>query len=401
MEQTALQVCMFGGFSVTYKDKTIRSDTNRAKTVWTLLTYLFYHRDRSVSPEELLSLMHFAEKGNANPSGALKTALFRVRSTLDQLGDGMGKHLLKFRNGGYFLNPDVEMHIDREGFDALLLSIADPANEGNKLQLFLDALSLYGGEFCCDKQSETWIIPIAAYYQNCYVRLVDEAVPLLEASGRHNEGAAICRRALELDPYNETFYQHLMRCLLALEQRSEVVTVYEDMSKLLLSNFGVMPDQESRALYREALRTVNLTTISPGTLMERLREEMPVSGALVCDYDFFRNVYQAQARMIARSGDAVHVSLFTVSGRLGKTPAKRSMEIAMDNLEKHLARSLRKGDMVTRCSSAQFVIMLPQANYEDSCKVCDRLVDSFFRQYPHAPVRIDYYVQALEPTTNG
>ena len=41
--------------------------------------------------------------------------------------------------------------------------------------------------------------------------------------------------------------------------------------------------------------------------------------------------------------------------------------------------------------------MLPQANYENSCKVCERLLKAFERQYPHSPVDIKYSVQPLEP----
>ena len=96
-------------------------------------------------------------------------------------------------------------------------------------------------------------------------------------------------------------YQHLMRFLLAMDKRKEVVTVYEDMSKLLLSTFGVMPDQESRALYREALQTVTSRVLAPEMMMEQLTESGEIKSALICDYDFFRMLYQAQARMIART----------------------------------------------------------------------------------------------------
>jgi len=41
------------------------------------------------------------------------------------------------------------------------------------------------------------------------------------------------------------------------------------------------------------------------------------------------------------------------------------------------------------------VIMLPQANYENSCVVCRRLEAAFFRRYPHSPVRIHHMVRPL------
>ena len=41
--------------------------------------------------------------------------------------------------------------------------------------------------------------------------------------------------------------------------------------------------------------------------------------------------------------------------------------------------------------------MLPQANYENSCMVCERIVGAFSRRYPHSPVQLKYAVHPLEP----
>ena len=109
-----------------------------------------------------------------------------------------------------------------------------------------------------------------------------------------------------------------MRLLLALDKRDEVVSIYENMRSLLLSTFGVMPDRESRTLYREAMRTANVCSITLEALIEQLKEEYPISGALVCDYDFFKNIYQSQARMLLRNKNDIHLVIVTTSARLGK-----------------------------------------------------------------------------------
>ena len=44
--------------------------------------------------------------------------------------------------------------------------------------------------------------------------------------------------------------------------------------------------------------------------------------------------------------------------------------------------------------------MLPQANYENSCMVCERIVGAFSRRYPHSPALIHYSVQPLEPSSS-
>ena len=111
----------------------------------------------------------------------------------------------------------------------------------------------------------------------------------------------------------------------------------------------------------------------------------------------FKILYQAQARALIRSGDVIHIALFSIHGRGKKDLARRSLDRAAENLKELLIANLRQGDIVTQCSVSQFIVMLPQANCENSCAVCDRLLRAFNRQYPHTPVEIKFSVQPLEP----
>lgn len=392
-----LHVHMLGKFSMTYADRQISCTGSRSKLIWNILACLLCHRDDFLSAEDLISIV-WKQGKNDNPAGAMRTAIHRARSMLNELTGDASIQFLISKNGGYMWNPDVEISLDTDEFEHLCLS----ANEHDDLSDGLAALELYGGEFLPMQSSEMWVMPIQTYYHNLYESLLDRVIPVLEQEGRHGEGIEICRKALQIDPYSEKVYQHLMRLLLTENDRQEVIHVYEEMSKLLLSTFGIMPDQESRALYREALHTDrDGTVVSPEDAHEQLCEQGEINGALVCDYDFFRMMYQAQARTIVRSGQVIHTALLTLKSRNKKEVSDKSLSLAMDNLEKHLSHSLRKGDVITRCSSSQFIVMLPSANYENSCKVCQRCIAVFERKHPHSPVYVDYYVQALNPSTRS
>ena len=110
------------------------------------------------------------------------------------------------------------------------------------------------------------MVPISAYFHNLYVQTVQETLLLLEARNRLNEAVTLCRQALAVEPYSEKLYQHLMQDLLGLGRHREVITVFEEMSQLLLDNFGLMPSEELRALHREAVRTTNDRAVSLGTV---------------------------------------------------------------------------------------------------------------------------------------
>jgi len=399
MNHTVLQVRMLGKFSLTYGDKQISCDNNRSRQIWNILAYLIYNRGKVVSSDDLMALMWNSEKSD-NPPGALRTAMHRVRSLLESLMPEFGRKLLLYKSGGYMWDPEIEVFLDIEEFEKQI-ALLKSEEAADDIEAYIAALNLYEGDFLTMQSSDAWVVPVQAYYHNLYESAIEKAMPALQKTGRYTEAVIICRKALAIDQYSEPMYQHLMRFLLAMDKRQDVVTVYEDMSKLLLATFGVMPDQESRALYREALQTVNSRVISPEWMMEQLNESGEIKGALICDYDFFRMLYQAQARMIVRTGDAIHIALLSLKSRSTKEVSQKSIALAMDNLEAHMSQSLRKGDVITRCSASQFIIMLPQANYENSCMVCRRFISSFERKYPHSPIYVEFYVKSLLPATNS
>ncbi len=397
MKQDVLHVQMFGKFELKYGDQTISCTGSRSKLLWNLLAYLLCHKGELISSEELIPIIWKYEK-NDNPAGAMRTAIHRARSMIGELTNDSSVQFLISKNGGYMWNPEIETDFDVESFDKLV----SKGDEKDNLEACLEAIEIYEGKFLPMQSSELWVMPVQAYYHNIYESLIDRVVPVLEKENRFEEGIAICNSALKIDSYSEKIYQYLMRFLLIAEDRQEVVRVYEEMSKLLLTTFGIMPDQESRALYREALSSVkNGTVISPEIIQEQLGEQGDIKGALVCDYDFFKMLYQSQARAIVRSGIVVHTALLTVKSRNKQEVSAKSISLAMDHLEEHLQKSLRKGDVITRCSSTQFMVMLTSANYENSCKVCQRFISSYSQKYPHSLVYVDYYVQPLIPSTDS
>ena len=71
-----------------------------------------------------------------------------------------------------------------------------------------------------------------------------------------------------------------------------------------------------------------------------------------------------------------------------------------EQLGQCLRTNLRRGDVISQCSASQYIIMLPKANYENSCMVCRRCVAAFSRSHPHVTAKIHFMVQPLTPTVS-
>lgn len=386
-----LHINMLGEFSISETNYNISNTNNRSRKVWSLIAYLVYHRGNVIKQNELISRLWGENQVGNNPSGALKTLLYRARAELDNLWDGAGKQLILSSGDGYCWNDAFEVFIDCEEFEQLALE-----NSSLSLDEQVNLLMLYQGDFLEKMSSELWVMPIASYYHNLFIRSLQRIVPQMIEAQRFNEALRFCSIASRIEPYNEEIHCLYMQTYLAYGKQKKAIDIYEALSARLLSDLGVIPSEATRAVYHEAVKTHNSYTISIETLQSQLREDSEELGALVCEYDFFRVLYYSMARSIMRSGIAVHIALISAVGKHGDLPLKK-IEKVMPNVEDAIQHSLRRGDSAARCSASQYVIMLPRANYENSCMVCERIIKAYYRKYARNDALLRYEVRALEP----
>ncbi len=388
-------VNVFGEFTIRAGDQSISGGDNRAKKLWFLLAYLIYNRHRVVKQNELIDLLWSESEKGSNPSGALKTLFYRVRSLLDKLWDGAGKQLILCQPAGYMWNPEYPVTLDCEEFDKLNERIT----QSNDLALedTLKLLRLHNGEFLQELSSELWVMPIATYYHNAYIYNLLRILPTLLENRQYEDIVDFCQKAVVLEPYHEELYCYYMRAYIALGKQKSAIDVYQNLSDRLLSELGIIPSEETRSIYYEALKSTNDHTLTVEILQTQLQEKNSYPGALLCDYDFFRILYYSMARSVLRNSIAVHLALLTISGKHDTQLTTQKREKIIENLGSVIRSSLRRGDSGARCSATQYVIMLPRANYEDSCKVCERIFKAYFNSFSRLDVNLRYEVFPLQP----
>jgi len=397
MAQT-LNVQMLGSFSLQYGDARIDDQHNRMKKVWLLLAYIIFSRGTHTTQKHYLDLLQSTDgEESVNPNGRVKAVFYRLRAMLNEIDSCAGHDWIIRKGGTYAWNTEIPIRLDVEDFERLCKEAHNLDDEEACLSRYREALELYQGDFLPKLSMEPWVLPIATYYHQIYIDAVEQTLIILQHRELWDELVSLCKKALKIEPYSEVLYQYLMRGYIALKDRPSALNVYDELSKVLFSNFAVMPSDESRALYREASREEGNFTVPASMVRDQLKEPAAPKGAVYCEYDFFKLLYQVQARAILRSGDVIHIALFSVHGRRGKELARRSLDLAVNNLRDLLVSNLRQGDVITQCSISQLIVMLPQANYENSCAVCQRLIKAFNRQYPHSPADIRFSVQPLDP----
>ena len=389
-----VSVSLLGGFQIRVDGRVLTDDINRSQKIWNVLSYLVVHRDRNIPQSEFIELFWPGEN-SSNPVNALKTLLYRIRSMLEPLFDD-GVDPIVSQRGSYSWNRSVACEMDTDLFESLCQQAADVSRSPEeRMELCREAYRLYQGDFLPKLSSELWVIPLATHYHNMYLAMVKSLAALLEQSEAYGEMTEVCTRANALDPLDEELHILIVRSLLRQGKDAAALAHYESATDLLYRNLGVRPSAELRALYNEIMDIEKGLETDLEVIQGDLRETARRPGAFVCEYGFFREAYRLEARRAERSGTSVHVALITVSLPDGGVPALKVLSTTMDQLKEVLVGSLRRGDVVSKYSGAQYVIMLPAANFEDSTMVLERVVSSFYRQHRRNFLKLSYKIRAL------
>ncbi len=128
------------------------------------------------------------------------------------------------------------------------------------------------------------------------------------------------------------------------------------------------------------------------TLMQQLKEPGTIRGAFWQDYEPFLAIFRFIERMLARSEQTFCVMLATLLDPEENTLDPKVLEPAMDVLFTAIQDTLRKGDVFTKFSGAQYIIMLPSAKAEAGAKIArDRLKARFdlINSDPNVVLKLD------------
>ncbi|MGI6028455.1 MAG: BTAD domain-containing putative transcriptional regulator [Candidatus Heteroscillospira sp.] len=391
--QNAIQVTCLGNFTISNGDAVLTDEINRSLKLWNVLCYLIVHRDRFVPQTELIELF-WSEDSSANPTNALKTLLYRLRSMLEPIFGEDVEPILS-RHGSYGWNPQVRCRLDIDCFDELVAQAQSSGDTSEQLNLYRRAVELYRGDFLPKLGGQLWVVPISARYHLLYLGAVKRLASLLCKWERFEEMEEVCAKAIELEPLDEQLHILVVTAMLRQGKHSAARGHYDYATGLLYRNLGVSPSEEMRALYAEIMDEEKSLETDLEIIQTDLREAAAKPGAFLCEYGFFKEIYRLEARRCVRSGQCVHMGLLTVTEPDGGLPAPASLSATMDRLQSVLINSLRRGDVVAKYSAAQFVVLLPAANYEDSLMVMNRIETAFHRQCRMCRLKLTSKVREL------
>ncbi len=120
-------------------------------------------------------------------------------------------------------------------------------------------------------------------------------------------------------------------------------------------------------------------------LIQQLREPGTIRGAYWQEYEPFLSTFRFVERSSSRSDESFCVMLTTLLNENGEKLEDDILEQNMDILYTAIQDTLRKGDVFTKYSSSQYVVMLPSANKEAGGQIAAERLKRFFNEKKSHP----------------
>lgn len=390
-----LKIKMFGDFSLEYNNKKVSDYDNRSKKVWILLAYLVYYRHKAIPKEEIINLLWHNEKKFSDTNNLLKAVFHRLRKFLENLDLTLSKELISLNKGYFKWNHDIPLELDIEEFENLCNSGLNTQNSSARLSFFLKAIEIYNGRFLSKINADFKLLSVSSFFHNLYVRISQQTILLLEHEKKYYDACVICKKGCELDPYNEFFYQHLMKNMVYTDSASDITSVYYNMERLFETSLGTKPSLESINIFHLATNK-NDNKINSKDIFSAI-EIKDIDGCFFCNYDTFQAIHRFIACSISRSNALAYIAVLSIKDIYGNYLSYHSLCSCNEQIESLLKTHLRKSDTVCRYNKSQYILLLLHGTQYNCSKALDRIIYLYKRSYPRSPAVLSYSLNEVNP----
>ena len=381
-KKTKIYVQMLGGFSLTVGDKILDLGNNSKANFLKLTEIVMLRGFGGVSKRDLIDGI-FGHKALLDENNSLNNLLHQARTQLKKAGMP-GKKIIDGKRGVYApeIHPDYEYVLDAQEFEDICIKAKNEKKEEKKLSLYRKAFAIYKGELLPEFATDYWVILESVRLK----RLYDDVIDFL---GKHYKSKEEYEELFELyDKANKIYPDNgwQIEMIDALILRKDYKTAYELYTKCAhyyQDELEVPIPEALRSCYDRLSDNVRVVTDDIRQIQanivrkdEKLKSEMGAKklGAYLCPFTSFIDVYHVLRRNLERRGSSIFMMLCTLVDYEGKPIHNQDkLNARAEILEQSLSEGLRKGDVYTKYSPSQYLILLIGTKREDCAIIYQRI----------------------------
>jgi DNA-binding SARP family transcriptional activator len=233
-----LSIHLLGGFTIFSQGHRVVDDLGPAGRM--LAAFLFEFPGRAHRRERLADQFW----GHLDPErsrAALNTGLWRLRKVLAREPDGQQEESLRTFGSEVALEPSPTLEIDTHRFMALAKkALALPRDPASCLLSIEETMEVYTGPFF-DGEEADWILEERERLHSVFVRAGSELLRIHGHLRQYEEGIAVARRMIAIEPFRESIHRSLVVLLVLNGQRAEALRLHERWSNSFRRELGIQP----------------------------------------------------------------------------------------------------------------------------------------------------------------
>lgn len=393
-----LLIQTLGNFDIVHNGESILQESARSYKLYRLFQYFITYRDRRLLPETIIDNL-YQDNESDDPKNVLRTQIYRLRQTFKKLigkdRDVADYFNINISNGYYFFELGKSAMLDIDEFEKY---IAQGETEITKdidkaLKNYQKALELYRGPYLSANAYETWLVPIRNRFNMLYMKTFYKIIGILEAKDDYYGICNLCEEALTMEPYEESIHITLIDGMLRLGQVKNAMSHYIYITSLLKKEMDINPSPAFKSIYKKIQSHYDEKKETDIDVIKTRLEDKELDGALQCELDYFKVLYNMEKRKASRDGNSGFISLISINSMRSDTEEGRNKIIKI--MVELLGNSLRKGDVYSFWNDNQILLLLHGAKENDLWKIEDRIKKGFIKNIKSDNYKIDINFKPL------
>lgn len=378
MAEQKLSVRMFGGFSARYADEALTFGRQRDSKFRQLFQILMTEPGQGFSKSAIAESLYRWDEVE-DPNGSLNNTIFRLRKYLETTSLPPGEYLL-LESGVLRFGGNIEVESDVWEFEKAAARFKEEHDKREKTALCEKACELYQGEFLPQLSNEQWVIEKSRNYQKIYVTMQRYLLNRLKEDGDYRKVEELSRRAAELYPY-EGWERWWIDSLVALGRHEEAEELYRKATEYVQQN-DVLLSKSQQEQFRQIGDRVLRTEGTEEDIGKYLMESRPGTGAYACTLLGFSDCFHMLKRVSRRGKVYFSLILCTILDANSQPATGREYcEKQGEKLCAAFRTNLRRGDIYTRYSENQYLLLCMGVEKENSLEIGERIDMSFRKKY--------------------
>lgn len=368
-----IEIKMLGGFEIRVNGKPVLAQLAQSRKATALVQYLVLRRGERVSHKVLTDTLWAGER-STNPDMALRAILHRFRLMIDAEGLDEMKDCIVTSRGYYQWNPHLDCSVDVFEVNDLSELARKESDAEKRSRIYEQIVNLYDGRLLPQSASEPWVESVSVRLHGQYRTAILNLLELCKKWGESTRIVTLCTRALELDPYEEA--EDLARrgsamgCLHHAIEPGRAGSAYRQMR------------QADRNMESEVSKLISALPDTENT------------GACICDFETFKEIYRVQRGVQVRYGLQVFLAILTVAPSQNTDAAETSLMV--EQLGDLIRTNLRQCDVAARYTDMQYVVMLSGSTAESGTGPLERIKAAFYRIPAHGRYLLSYSLYVPE-----